>query len=417
MQPVESVVNKNDQTIAIGPMFTKQELAAYKKYSPTQRTRKLKMEFLERISRAPYSSMSGYEKYIYCESQISALKGGSNGCIGGCLGMVLATFLSAALGGVAGVVIFFLISAGGAYVGNQLAKPHSTLILPLLEKELIKNKSQYEEQSKAHEAIRAKEEDQEKTEHRRKEAIAHEEASNIFNRMLKDPKLIRELFPSYREYVLLEIRKVTPDSSAVKKTAESKELGNAIMAGVFGIYGDSYTPSEDSRFRNLIQMLDRERSRIKELAHAGAHLPFGAIEHFQETSRTYFGLQREGGGASIYDEQMIQNEVIAMKESLSVNGNYNDNSTRIDKSTYHTTNVQNAVIDNGEYDEQRIKKEILKIVIASDHEASSRAELLASIPVKESRLLAALEDLQQSGMLQIGNRSSGEIVYKLDRLA
>ena len=235
--------------------------------------------------------------------------------------------------------------------------------------------------------------------------------------MLKEPKLIRELFPSYREYALLEINRATPDSAAVKAAAESKELDNAIIAGMFGVYGDSYTPSEDSKFESLIQILDRERSRIKELVHAGAHLPFGAIEHFQETSRTYFGLHRAGGSASIYDEQMIQNEVIAMKESLSVNGNYNDHSTRIDRSTSHTTNIQNAVIDNGEYDESRIKKEILKTVISSDQEDSSRAELLARIPVKESRLLAALDELQHTGMLQIGNRPSGEVVYKLDRLA
>lgn len=114
---------------------------------------------------------------------------------------------------------------------------------------------------------------------------------------------------------------------------------------------------------------------------------------------------------------MIQNEVIAMKESLSVSGNYNDHSTRIDRSTSHMTHIQNAVIDNGEYDEARIKKEILKMVISSDQENSSRAELLASIPVKESSLLAALEELQHSGMLQIGNRPSGEVVYRLDRLA
>ena len=331
--------------------------------------------------------------------------------------MALGAVLSGALGGGAGFFLFMLLTAGGAYAGNQLAKPSSTLILPLLEKELIRNKIQYDSQSKAIEALRTKQEEEEKIEQQRKEAIASQKALNIFQKMLKDPKLIRELFPSYREYALLEINRATPNSAAVKAAAESKELGNAIIAGMFGVYGDSYTPSEDSKFESLIQILDRERSRIKELAHAGAHLPFGAIEHFQETSRTYFGLHRAGGNASIYDEQMIQNEVIAMKESLSVSGNYNDHSTRIDRSTSHTTHIQNAVIDNGEYDEARIKKEILKMVISSDQEDSSRAELLASIPVKESRLLVALEELQHSGMLQIGNRPSGEVVYRLDRLA
>ena len=106
-----------------------------------------------------------------------------------------------------------------------------------------------------------------------------------------------------------------------------------------------------------------------------------------------------------------------MKESLVVQGDYHDKSLHLDKSVTHSTQVHNAVIDNGAYDEQRIKKEVLKIIISDAEEASSRAELMANIPVKESRLLAILEELQNSGMLQIGNRPSGEVVYRLDRLA
>lgn len=49
-------------------------------------------------------------------------------------------------------------------------------------------------------------------------------------------------------------------------------------------------------------------------------------------------------------------------------------------------------------------------------ESASRLELMSAIPVKESRLLAALEELQQRGLIVIGNRADGEIVYKVDRL-
>ncbi len=408
MQSTKASAYTTNQDIISGPIFTKKELEKLYKFGANQRELKIRREFKDRISRAPYANMTAYDKYIYCEAQVKAIKEENKGLAVVGLGMILGALVGIILGalvevtvggGGEGFLIFLLIMAGGGYAGNQVTKQKSALILPLLEQELIKNKSQHDAEDKA------------------REAIVGEKAFNIFERMLKEPKLITELFPSYREHALQEINQATPDSSAVKSKAALHEFKKEVVAGVFGVYGNSYTPSEDSKFGDLIQILERERSRIKELAHAGAHLPFGAIEHFQETSRTYFGLHREGGNASIYDEQMIQNEVIAMKESLSVSGNYNDHSTRIDRSTSHTTNIQNAVVDNGEYDERRIKKEVLKTIISGDNEASSKAELLASIPVKESRLLAVLEELQHSGLLVIGNRSSGEVVYSLDRLA
>ncbi len=399
MQSTKASAYTTNQDIISGPIFTKQELEKLYKFGANQRELKIRREFKDRISRAPYANMTAYDKYIYCEAQVKAIKEENTGLAVVGLGMILGALVGVTVGGGEGFLIFTLISAGGSYAGNQVTKQKSALILPLLEQELIKNKSQHDAEDKA------------------REAIVGEKAFNIFERMLKEPKLITELFPSYREHALQEINQATPDSSAVKAKAALHEFKKEVVAGVFGVYGNSYTPSEDSKFGDLIQILERERSRIKELAHAGAHLPFGAIEHFQETSRKYFGLHREGGIASIYDEQMIQNEVIAMKESVIVSGNYNDHSTRIDRSTSHTTNIQNAVVDNGEYDEPRIKKEVLKTIISGDNEASSKAELLASIPVKESRLLAVLEELQHSGLLVIGNRSSGEVVYSLDRLA
>ena len=64
------------------------------------------------------------------------------------------------------------------------------------------------------------------------------------------------------------------------------------------------------------------------------------------------------GNASIYDETLIQNEVTAMKEDISVKGDYIDNRVNIDRSTKRTTqnitNIQNATIDNGEYTPEKI---------------------------------------------------------------
>ena len=184
-----------------------------------------------------------------------------------------------------------------------------------------------------------------------------------------------------------------------------------------GVYGESFTPAKDPMFTKLVAILERERSRIQDLVHSGVRLNFLAIEYYQEISRSYYRLQRPGGNASIYDETVIQNEVIAMKESLSIQGDYNDNSVRIDKSVTHTTNVQNATIDTGSYTQERINTEIIKAILKSEEECVSRVELMALIPVKESQISEALEKLQVKGQIKIFNRESGEIVYGIDRLA
>ena len=156
------------------------------------------------------------------------------------------------------------------------------------------------------------------------------------------------------------------------------------------------------------------------MAYEGHRLPFVAIEYFQDISRSYYGLHRPGGNASIYDETLIQNEVTAMKEDISVKGDYIDNRVNIDRSTKRTTqnitNIQNATIDNGKYTPEKITKEILKLILTSSDEAASRVEIMAALPVEESRILEALEQMQLKGQLQIKNRDTGEIVYKLDRL-
>ena len=185
----------SQESIMTVRIFTKQELESFKKYTPAQRTRKINKEFSSRISRDPYANMSGYDKYKYCESQIKAIKEENRGCFGGgCLGMVLGALLSVALGGGAGFFLFILFSAGGAYAGKQLAKPSSTLILPLLEKELIRNKSQYDSQSKALEALKTK---QEEEDNRTAKERGNCEPKNIkyFSKNAKGAKTYQGTFP------------------------------------------------------------------------------------------------------------------------------------------------------------------------------------------------------------------------------
>lgn len=169
---------------------------------------------------------------------------------------------------------------------------------------------------------------------------------------------------------------------------------------------------------SISAILQRERERVKEMARI-ARLPYAVIAYYQDISRRYLGAQREDDLATIYDEQMITNDVIAMKEGFQVQGDYHDHSmsVTVDRSTSHVTTIESAIIEGGRYDLERVKKEIIKGILSAPDEAVSRVELMSFVPVKESMLLAALEELQEKGVIIISNRDSGEVVYRVDRLA
>lgn len=246
---------------------------------------------------------------------------------------------------------------------------------------------------------------------------AGKEAELLFNKFLRDPKLLAELFKEYRHYALTELATVSPDSGYLEAVVQNREAVNKGLE-IFGVIGKDYTPANDRKYAQAIVLLDRERDRVKRLA-SMSPLPYEAISYYQEISRLYLGLHRPGGAASIYDEQMITNDVIAMKNSLTVHGDYHDNSvnTRIDRSVSNVTHVNSALIETGEYGLERVKKEILRIILSADDEVASRVELMSAIPVKESMLIASLEELQEKGLIVISNRESGEVVYRVDRLA
>jgi len=246
--------------------------------------------------------------------------------------------------------------------------------------------------------------------------IATSKSLEIFEEIKKNPNLNIARFPEYKSYVDIEIAMASPGQQYLFKKHGEREALNELLLRFAGTWAKGYTPVNDQKFTPMLNLLEREMKRVKELTQY-TRLPFQVIEHYQEMARTYYGLHREGGSASIYDEQKITNEILAIKDSLVVHGDYIDRSVSNNHSVTHNTSIENAVIDSGDFGDEKIKKEIFRLILSNADESASRVELMGAIPVKESRLLAALEDLQQSQKIQIGNRESGEIVYKLDRLA
>ena len=115
--------------------------------------------------------------------------------------------------------------------------------------------------------------------------------------MLTGKLEIKSSFSEYKEYIGKEIELASPDQDAVGQAAAAKDISNAFSLHFLGVIGDDYTPAEDARYSKLILILDRERDRVKQLAHEGHRLPFVAVEYFQDISRSYYGLHRPGGNA------------------------------------------------------------------------------------------------------------------------
>lgn len=428
------------------PLFAKDELKSFSRFPLVVRKRRIESEFYNRLSLTSYNGLSAFEKYEYCSSEIKRLRGENLGCIsGGCLGLILGSVASSLVGGPLGIFSFLFVSSLAAYFGNELGRTNADYVLPLVDKEQKKYQLDYQEETRRRlrvaqdeknarlsrlnaetaekqllaERLNSAAAEQRTLEDKASATIlqhAAEESERLYLKMLKQPGLIKDEFIAYKEYVTQEIYRSRPDELDVSQAALSHGLNSAFLSGMFGIATSGYIPAGDSKFATLVSVLERERKRMKQLAH-NIGLPYIAIEHFQEASRAYFGLQRPGGNATIYDETMIQNEVIAMKESLNIRGDYVDNSLRIDRSISTTTRIESAVLEPDSMSRERIKREIVKAILSSNDEAVSRVELLSIIAAKESDIAASLEELQVTGMVKIFNRDSGEIVYGVDRLA
>ena len=390
------------------------QIKNFNKMPPGMKRRKALEFFNQNLANVEFDSMNAIEKEEFLQAEIKRINSSTSG--GGLflIGLGLSAFIWAAAGGFGGFILF-IIGVGIAAMLSTKTDPESILV------PFYQAKSQeIQSEVKAYQLKEKQElqeiEDKQKEEFLDKVKVASEKAEELFNQLKKNPKLISSKFDEYREFVTLEIQAASPSQNHINEKVAAKEFMNQIAIRTIGVWTSGYVPANDKKFSDYLRLLEREKKRVKELARR-TRLPFDAIEYYQEVSRTYYGMHREGGNASIYDEQLITNEVMALKDSLTVQGDYHDNSVQVDRSVSHTTNVANAVIEDGNYDDHRIQKEILKTILKSDNESVSRVELMATIPVKESRLLLVLENLQESQQIKMGNRDSGEIIYQLDRLA
>ena len=240
-----------------------------------------------------------------------------------------------------------------------------------------------------------------------------------FSKLTKQSSFNSEVLELYKRSLAHEIK-----SYIDKVTAISALKGTQSLEALLKSAGQSARLLwESSRisaiscpgFSEVHRVLSRERSNLQ-----GLNVQWWSNGHFVQLynhiSILYFALGRNGGEPTSADMQQIANEIAAFKPSLSVRGDYNDNSVRIDRSVSNVTNVQHAVIENGDYSDERVVKEILSLILKSPSESASLIELLAAIPVEEERMLNALERLQLSQRLSISNRPNGEICYLLDRL-
>ena len=398
--------------------FSDKELANLKKYTTSIRSNKITRRMEEILSQPFYQELSDFEKHKWLKEQVANTKSKAKVSTSTVvIGFIISTVLGVQVGGFIGFVAF-LIGIGVACCAAT-SDSNSAILIPFYSLKIneldpiVKEESRKEQQRIAEEKVKEERALIEELNEKRKNARAR--SQEIFDAIKKDPSLISSQFEQYKEATFLEINTASPDQEHIDGSVAANELMNGILIGAFGVWTGGYIPANDAKCKNLINLLTREKKRIRELANS-CRLPFIVIDYYQQISRSYYGLHRDGGNATIYDEQLITNEVMAMKESLVVQGDYHDKSMHLDRSVNNTTHIAHAVVEDGKYDEQRIRKEILKIILSSEIEAVSRVELMAKIPVKESKLLSVLEELQHSGMLMIGNRDSGEIIYQLDRL-
>ena len=398
--------------------FSDKELANLKKHTTSIRSTKITRRMEEILSQPFYQELSDFEKHKWLKEQVAKTKSKAKVSTSTLvIGFIISTVLGVQVGGFIGFVVF-LIGIGVACCAAT-SDSNSAILIPFYSLKIneldpiIKEESRKEQQRIAEEKVKEERALLEERSEKRKNASAR--SQELFDAIKKNPSLISSEFEQYKEAAFLEINTASPDQGHIDGSVAANELMNGILIGAFGVWTGGYIPANDAKCKDLINLLTREKKRIRELANS-CRLPFIVIDYYQQISRSYYGLHRDGGNATIYDEQLITNEVMAMKESLVVQGDYHDKSMHLDRSVNNTTHIAHAVVEDGKYDDQRIKKEVLKIILSSEMEAVSRVELMANIPVKESRLLSVLEDLQHSGTLLIGNRDSGEIIYQLDRL-
>ena len=381
------------------PLFTSDEITRLLRCTKGRRDPLIKTEILARLSKQSMhlATDSDKRRYLLNAISIAQLPNEKSAIFCLCLTTIFAIFIT--IWGVGPLLAILLSSVFFGLLLYLGCTPFPSLERSLLQnyvevlREIEHSMARNMAKNARNDAKNAQRVDIER-------AQLRNEMEGLYQEMINKTKLIAVSFPAFQDL--------------------SNRYYSSILPNVTILPGQ--VPSNILEFEGIIYFLDLQRNRIKELAKV-ARLTSAPMQYYQDISRQFYGLHRPGGLAALYDEQAISNELFVLKESLVVNGDYRDESVHNHSSVNnytsvaHTTNIKNALYETGEYDDDRIKKEILRRILSIADEAASRIDLLAAIPVAESRLLSVLEGLQLSGTIKIGNRSTGEIVYRLDRLA
>lgn len=181
-----------------------------------------------------------------------------------------------------------------------------------------------------------------------------------------------------------------------------------IVAGVFFLIVLAVNEAMDN-----LKKQDQSKARLEEAAKR-LRMSDGEPRHkaeFVDAARDYYGRQRKDGILTIYDEQRIATDLAALTPSprVSVAGDYISN-THVD---YH------AEPDRLLASQEAIQSGILRAVRLSFELFGDGATLpFIHEKVKARRDLIAqeLHALQLDGVLEIGNRDDGAIIYWINEL-
>ena len=238
--------------------------------------------------------------------------------------------------------------------------------------------------------------------------------------LLARPNDLKLAFGKYKDAFYALIAAASPEEGHFAGKQACHALGNALAIGFLGWWvTDGYVPANDPKFAKMLQILEGERDQLRDLVEKlGAFSSL--ILFYQEVSRLFYGLHRPDGSPSIYDEQLISNDVMAMKEAVRVDGDYVDNRTYVDRSTSNqvtnSTVVENAVVDPDRHTAESVRRHILRLVLQAEDEAQgiTMPYILANLSAAEELIRDVLDRMQIRGILLIGNRPNGEICFTLD---
>ena len=132
---------------------------------------------------------------------------------------------------------------------------------------------------------------------------------------------------------------------------------------------------------------------------------------FVAAARDYYSRQRKDRILTVYDEQRIANDLAAHTPSQSVNvdGDYIAN-TLIN---YHPDHSQLLTTP------ESIQSGILRAIrqsTQSSNDGASLALIHEKVKAKRNLIAQQLHELQLQGMIEIGNRSDGVLVYRINEL-